>query len=272
MPKAVRDYDDDDGALHLRVPEHPGERSDRARQLEEIVRLALAEPEGNTVVTMAPPSEPSGGDDDSRQRQIQRIEVIDEFNESSLSVAKSLAKEDISVGKVRTILLFTLAALTAVSGLVFVACAVFTSTNPFAIGASGVTFLTALITTLITSPLQTIERDVIFRRWSDTVRATFLVTVGGDTSNADVQQAGINASAQFSELATKYAELVGKHSSRSAPPNPTTKKPLAAQKSLQAAPDSRASKIGARSAKPHHASIAEGGEEPPADPNSPIVG
>ena len=140
-----------------------------------------------------------------------RARVIDRFNSAALKVATGLSEDDKSIGRVRTTVLFVLATITILSGLSLLASVIAQST-PATIAAS-VSVVASIALSLLANPLQTVERDVVFRRWSDSIVGAFLVqTASYEADFPRLVAAGKQASQEFATLAASYTALTKNNS------------------------------------------------------------
>jgi hypothetical protein len=138
---------------------------------------------------------------------------LDAWNEKALQSATQLAENDIDASKRANQVLIYLSAASGVAALILLGSLFFVNTpNGYiaTIGA-GVALISTLVAGLITKPLQVIERDTVFRRWSDTIRSAYLMSVAnGEAHLPNIVAAGTEATAQYGLLAASYAILASK--------------------------------------------------------------
>jgi hypothetical protein len=103
--------------------------------------------------------------------------------------------------------------LIAAIGLVLVAGGVFLAwraieSESIAAGIAAATMLAVLAVALFLNPLQTIERDIVYRRWSDTIVASYYAQVANESADlGDLRLAGRTASEQFALLAVSHEKV-----------------------------------------------------------------
>jgi hypothetical protein len=140
------------------------------------------------------------------------IKEIEAFNSALRSVTKSLTRNDVWIGVGRTVVLFVLAAATVASGVALILSIPSAATSPAATIVSGAGVLASLTFGTLINPLQTVERDVVYRRWSDTIINSFVMQVAGQSELPELRAASQLASDQFAALAASYSALAGKAS------------------------------------------------------------
>lgn len=85
------------------------------------------------------------------------------------------------------------------------------SENPLPVIATSAVVVVALLFAGWVNPLQTIERDMVFRRWSDNIVATWVLEVTHFKAGPEqVEQAGHRAALRFAQLATSYSAAAAK--------------------------------------------------------------
>lgn len=122
------------------------------------------------------------------------------FNTKAFTFVGGIAAEDKVSAAWRRWVLHALAFISVVGGLLL-AWAALANENPWVAGVVGVAALAVLGLIYGYNPLQTIERDIIYRRWSDTILASFYMQAGFyDTRLPEIQSAATLASEQFATL------------------------------------------------------------------------
>jgi hypothetical protein len=106
----------------------------------------------------------------------------------------------------RLILLAALGVVLVVGG-VFLAWRAIESES-IAAGIAAAAMLAVLAVALFLNPLQTIERDIVYRRWSDTIVASYYAQVANERADlGDLRLAGRTASEQFALLAVSHEKV-----------------------------------------------------------------
>ncbi|RXZ72798.1 Ig domain-containing protein [Agromyces albus] len=94
-----------------------------------------------------------------------------------------------------------------VGGGVFLAWQAIESEN-LAAGIAAAAVVAVLAVALFLNPLQTIERDIVYRRWSDTIVASYYAQFAHDKGRlSDLRLAGRKASEQFALLAVTHEKV-----------------------------------------------------------------
>ncbi|MCS5734271.1 Ig domain-containing protein [Herbiconiux daphne] len=134
-----------------------------------------------------------------------RADAIIAFNKSALKIVENLGKEDGLTGRKRFWVTagFSLLAILLTGAIALIVVLRQQTTVPNLIAC--VFALAVLLLAGFINPLQTIERDVVFRRWSDLIVAGFFLQAGDwDAHLSDMRLATRNATAGFAILATAH--------------------------------------------------------------------
>ena len=121
------------------------------------------------------------------------------------SIAR-LAKLDPSLSVARSLTVIAISLIT-VGGTVGVVAIGLTSKDLAGIIVSGSVVLLGLLFAGFVNPLQTVERDIVFRRWSDMIVNAFAVEL---VSSRNPEAAADAANRRFKSLATSYGALASK--------------------------------------------------------------
>jgi hypothetical protein len=145
------------------------------------------------------------------KEQLRRFTKRYLFNEQLHAVTLRLAQNDVTIGLIRWVTLTIIALGTVAGGIAVIWQVADDSKNITGLAASGGIFLVSVLSAFIINPLQTIERDFVYRRWSDLIVTAFLSQLADDnTGFVNIGKAQQLASASFAALATDYASLAGK--------------------------------------------------------------
>ncbi|MEO5922095.1 MAG: Ig domain-containing protein [Pseudolysinimonas sp.] len=154
---------------------------------------------------------PADASSDEKKQVKELNKQITAFNESMRNAAAGLTRDDRSIGRVRFAIVVLLSLATLV-GAGVVALAVLTpDEQAVEVITGGSIFLIALLVAAVMNPLQTVERDFVFRRWSDSIVANQLIQLSMDSDNLNVAALSARTSRQFAQLATSYASLASKN-------------------------------------------------------------
>ena len=143
-----------------------------------------------------------------------RAQSVIKFNRSAAEIVAKLGKEDGKQGVRRAWTLIGLSATLVLGTLAIiwgVATADGTDKLIAAIPGLAVVLATFAVVGLV-NPLQTIERDFVFRRWSDIIMASFLLQAGSwdPADNAQLRLASARSTKDFAALAIAYSTSTGK--------------------------------------------------------------
>jgi hypothetical protein len=128
------------------------------------------------------------------------LAALEDFNGRAFRFVGGIADEDKVNATWRRVVLHALAAVSVIGGLLL-AWAAIENDNPWVAGVVGVAALAVIGLVYGLNPLQTVERDVIYRRWSDTILASFFLQAGSyDARLPEITAAAALASAQYEKL------------------------------------------------------------------------
>ncbi|GGU14121.1 hypothetical protein [Lentzea flava] len=135
---------------------------------------------------------------------------VDRFNRSLTHAAGLIPKWDGKAARYRIFFMLFLG-LTTAGGTFGLLWAIFTSPDLGKIIGSAAVTVSGLLLAGLVNPLQTMERDIIFRRWADMITMTFLVQAADpDLTPRRLTSAADKASARFAALAGSYAAVANK--------------------------------------------------------------
>ncbi|MGW4930597.1 hypothetical protein ACWEOH_15745 [Agromyces sp. NPDC004153] len=127
-------------------------------------------------------------------------------NANAREFIRGLGKSDKAARTWRLILIGAIG-VALVAGGVFLAWRAIESEN-IAAGIAAAAVVAVLAVALFLNPLQTIERDIVYRRWSDTIIASYYAQIADDTADLrDLRLAGRRASEQFALLAVTHEKV-----------------------------------------------------------------
>jgi putative Ig domain-containing protein len=138
------------------------------------------------------------------------VERIEALNKDLTRAAGAGARFDPTAGVFRFFFVIGLATVTllATVGLLWV---LFTSDETVKTITAGAALVGVLSVAGLVNPLQTVERDTVFRRWSDMIAHTFMIQAADDRLKASrLKAAADDANARFTSLATAYAAATSK--------------------------------------------------------------
>lgn len=132
-----------------------------------------------------------------------QAKAVESANQNFIADSTSLAKFDPVASKVRLVFTIILASA-AVGGTIGFIVAIAMGDLATTIAGGAVAF-GLLLTAGLVNPLQTVERDIIFRRWSDVITHTFLMQASSFTVDpVDLKKPADEASRRFASLAKAY--------------------------------------------------------------------
>ncbi|WP_436493120.1 hypothetical protein [Actinokineospora sp. HUAS TT18] len=137
-------------------------------------------------------------------------EAVAALNKKLSAAAAAIAVADSSSAKVRLWFMVGIAAATVVAtvGLIVSIAA---SASLATVLTTGAVAVTGLVVGGLMNPLQTVERDIIFRRWSDMITHTYLAqTADPNLRPSELTGVAEAANARFATLATAYAATANK--------------------------------------------------------------
>lgn len=127
-------------------------------------------------------------------------------NEAARKVISGLGRSDESA-RIWRLVLIGVIGLGLVFGGIFLAWRAIEGEN-LAAGIAAIAVVAVLAIALFLNPLQTIERDIVYRRWSDVILASYHAQVAHDMSDlAAVRLASRRASEQFALLAATHEKV-----------------------------------------------------------------
>jgi ABC-type multidrug transport system fused ATPase/permease subunit len=136
---------------------------------------------------------------------------IRRINLQLLRVSVRLAQDDATIGRVRFVMIAIMSLGTLVVGAAFVFIAASTPGNIAALSVTGGITALALASVFFVNPLQTVERDMVFRRWSDAIMSSFIDQIAADSTGfKEIGEAQGIATRSFALLAASYASTAGK--------------------------------------------------------------
>jgi hypothetical protein len=142
--------------------------------------------------------------------QQEQKDRIDQLNRSLSHAAGLIPKWDGKAARYRIFFMLFLG-LTTAGGTFALLWAIFTSPDLGKIIGSAAVAVSGLLIAGLVNPMQTIERDIIFRRWADMITMTFLAQAADSTLPArSLTAAADKASARFAALAGSYAAVANK--------------------------------------------------------------
>ncbi|HEY4269252.1 MAG TPA: hypothetical protein VGM94_13785 [Galbitalea sp.] len=131
------------------------------------------------------PGYPGSAPDAETLRQAARIRRI---NNQLLLVSLRLAQDDVTTGRVRFAMISLMSLATLGVGAAFIIIATTGAENIAALSVTGGITVLALASVFFVNPVQTVERDMVFRRWSDTISGkandTLLVAIAALTASS----------------------------------------------------------------------------------------
>jgi putative Ig domain-containing protein len=138
------------------------------------------------------------------------VKAIEETNLEFYSSSKKLVSFEPEASKLRLWFLFTIAAATTL-GTVAVIVSIARSAGVAATLSGGAVALAGILVAGLVNPLATVERDVIFRRWSDTILYTYFLQAGDENlPPANLKTVADEASSRFAALGATYATATSK--------------------------------------------------------------
>ncbi len=150
--------------------------------------------------------EPPPGYERSEEELKEVDSKIRDFNAKSLEHVLQMAKDDQAAAVVRRWVTVGLVSLLTVGGLAIAAWAMMSELTAASVAAL-VGVFAVLGIALFINPLQTIERDVVYRRWSDQILAGFYTQLADNQADLRaIRLASRNASKEFALLATAYTQ------------------------------------------------------------------
>jgi hypothetical protein len=136
-----------------------------------------------------------------------RAKAIDQFNAAALTFATRIGKDDEKSRKQRSIAVLVLASVLVLGTFAVIALIVTQDDAATAIAAA-VAVVGVLAVAGFVNPLQTIERDIVYRRWSDVITASFFLQAGDyHASLKDLRRATRQATADFAVLAASHGRV-----------------------------------------------------------------
>lgn len=136
--------------------------------------------------------------------------AVTKFNDEVLAAIPKLIDDDRKIGIARFTALIVLGSI-MVGSTVLVIITSFTATTPTPVVVSGAIVIVSLLFAGWTNPLQTLERDMVFRRWSDVIVSSFVMGAGSWRAGPkQIEAAATAASTRFSALAVAYSALASK--------------------------------------------------------------
>lgn len=149
--------------------------------------------------------EPLTDDQKKEKRQ------IDVFNDGLRKVVASLSKDDRGIGIARFVVIATMSLATLVGAGVVLAGLLVPGENLVATITGGGIFLIGILIAAVVNPLQTVERDFVFRRWSDLIVSSYLIQFSQDIGPSEVARVASRSSSMFAVLAKAYATATSKN-------------------------------------------------------------
>lgn len=135
---------------------------------------------------------------------------IGQLNVQLANNAKSIAQFDPTASRARFWFTLGMAAISLFGTIFFLIMFAVSDDLAKAI-TSGAAVVGLLLTAGFVNPLQTVERDALFRRWSDVIAQTYLIQAQDETLPASALKGPADdASARFTSLATAYAAVSNK--------------------------------------------------------------
>lgn len=143
-----------------------------------------------------------------------RAQLASMFNEKALTLISKLGDADERASRQRWAVMVILAVLTVGGTLAIIAgimLASSTETITVVLSSAGVV-ITTLVVAGVTNPLQTIERDLVVRRWSDVILSSFYLQAGSFDlkENAEWRRSAARASKDFAALAAVLGAAHGR--------------------------------------------------------------
>ncbi|CRK60869.1 hypothetical protein [Alloactinosynnema sp. L-07] len=137
-------------------------------------------------------------------------EPVAALNKKLNAAAGAIAMADEGAAKVRLWFMVGIAAATVVATIGLIV-AIAASGGIATVLTTGAVAVTGLVVGGLMNPLQTVERDIIFRRWSDMITHTYLAqTADPNLRPSDLTAVAEAANARFAALATAYAATANK--------------------------------------------------------------
>ena len=138
------------------------------------------------------------------------VKLVEEFNSSLSRSAARTALFDPIAAKFRFYFLVGMSFLTLVATIALLVV-LFTSDDSAKAITAGVALVGVMAVAGFVNPLQTVERDTVFRRWSDMITLTFLTQAADPTLQPSKLTAAADAAnARFTALGTAYAGATSK--------------------------------------------------------------
>lgn len=160
-----------------------------------------------------PPGTP-GTDDLWRKIEESQADIAITFNRKALNLVADIGDADKIASRQRFVVMVILAVV-VVGGTLAIIAGIMLASNAETISvvlASSGVIITTLVVAGITNPLQTIERDVVVRRWSDVILSSFLLQAGSFDlkDNAEYRRTAARASKDFAALAAVLGAAHGR--------------------------------------------------------------
>jgi hypothetical protein len=165
----------------------------------------------------------------------QQAKLVATFNAQALAYVGGLTRDDRQTARRRWFWTVVISAALVVLSFVLAVIALLVRSDAGAVAAAAV-IVAVVVIAGFANPLQTIERDVVFRRWSDMIVGSYYLEVASqDITPEAMRQAAADASAQFAVLAAAHGKaaagtadaitaiLGGKAGAAPAAPAPTSK-------------------------------------------------
>jgi hypothetical protein len=136
---------------------------------------------------------------------------IDSVNTSLTTNVKRIAEFD-PIAEIYRFVLIAALGMASVVGTLVLLKSLFSGNDAATTITGGAVAISGLLLAGLMNPLQTVERDIIFRRWSDVIVNAFLLQAADQNSAAPKLRAVAEAaSAQFASLAGAYAAVANKN-------------------------------------------------------------
>lgn len=136
---------------------------------------------------------------------------IDEFNAGLRKVVASLSKDDRGIGIARFVVIVAMSLATLIGAGVVLVGLLAPGENLAPTIAGGGIFIIGIVIAAVVNPLQTVERDLVFRRWSDLIVSSYLIQFSQDVGPAEVGRVAARSSALFATLAKTYSAATSKN-------------------------------------------------------------
>ncbi|HVK22607.1 MAG TPA: hypothetical protein VM677_14705 [Actinokineospora sp.] len=137
-------------------------------------------------------------------------ESVVALNKRLTEAAGAIAIADKESAKVRLWFMVGIAGAT-VAATVGLIISIAASASLATVLTTGAVAVAGLVVGGLMNPLQTVERDIIFRRWSDMITHTYLAqTADGNLTASELTGVAEAANARFAALAAAYAATANK--------------------------------------------------------------